>query len=256
MGKANSRRGASAAPAQEPSPPSRKRRRGKHARAAHAKPLRSACPGVQSVQAESATPVRPRESGDPEPKNWIPASAGMSGECLNFSGSNASLSRSAPAPGPSLRQDIPRPPLRTLLLRMRRHGRLAWHRGRARFHAAQRDLRLRMRRRAARTVATILARLDAYIWQPATWPFRRAQRELLARTLATLSVAFVALAWIAAYSAMAPTQDARPPAPPPASPKPFTERVVSRALPSVNVPIVEVPLPVPAPNKTPPATGL
>ena len=123
------------------------------------------------------------------------------------------------------------------------------HRGRARFHVAQRDLRLRVRRSAARTVAYALARLDEHVWQPAIWPFRPAQREMLAGTLASLSVAVVALAWIVAYNTLAPAPAARPPAPPPAPPKQFAERVISPALLPVAAPIVEVRLPVPAPNR-------
>ena len=190
------------------------------------------------------------ESGDPKPKSRILAFAGLNGEWIAVSGPIARPRRTRVA-GPSLRVDTPRPPLRTLLLRMRRHGKLAWHRGRARFHAAQRDLRLRMRASAARAVAAILARLDAWIWQPVTWPFRPAQREMLARTVAALSVAIVALGWIAAYNTLAPARAARPPASlqPPAPPKPFAERVVSRALPQVDLPVVAVPLPVPAPNR-------
>ena len=215
MGKTYSRRGASAAPDAEPS---RKRRRGRNVRAAHAKPPRT----------QHIAPVAPSSS--------------------------APLSRHAPvsfAPGPSLRQDTPRPPLRTLLLRARRHGRLAWRHGLDRWHAAQRELHRRWRAlvsraraSAARIAAHTIAHLDARVWQPATWPFRPAQREMLARAVAALSVAFVALGWIAAYSTLAPTQDARPAAPPAAPPKPFTERLVSRALPLAQVP-VQVPAQVP-----------
>ena len=140
----------------------------------------------------------------------------------------------APAPrvvGPSLRQDIPRPPLRTLALGTLRHGKLTWQRGRD-----------RLRRTAARTAAYVVACLDAFIWQPVMWPFRPAQREMLARTLAVLSLALVAAGWIAVYSALAPTQDAaRPPAAPPAPSKPFAARVVSRALPRVTLPKAKAP---------------
>jgi hypothetical protein len=141
------------------------------------------------------------------------------------------LDAAARGPGPSLRLDIPRPPLRTLLLRARRRGVFVWQRGRARVHAG-----------AARTAAYIVARLDAYVWQPVMWPFRLAQREMLARTLAVLSLAAVAAGWIVAYSALAPTDAARPAAAPPvAASKPFTARVVSRALPRVKLPKPKAP---------------
>ncbi len=262
MGKAKSRHGGSTAPAQEASPPPRKRRRGRKARAnfpakpPHARafagdvatgspsadateqniPPRGAGLGLRSVQVEL-------------PKTWTPAEpvptqagTGTSGKNLYVGASDASPSRTL-SPGPSLRQDIPRPPLRTLLLRTWRRGKLTWLRGLA-----------RMRADAMRTAAYVVARLDAYVWQPALWPFRPAQREMLARTLAVLSVAIVALAWVAAYSTLAPTHAARPPAPSPAPPKQLTERVVSPALPAVEVakaevPKADVPLPVPAPNR-------
>ena len=204
-------------------PPRRERRTGPRAVAAVAQ-----APARQDTRAPLAAfpgevgsrfAVRKRDKTKTDPA--VPAQAGREqatrARCpFVFHSALTAHRAAAPALGPSLRQDIPRPPLRTLLLRARRRGRLAWHRGRARFHAAQRDLRLRMRRSAARIVAYVLARLDAYIWQPATWPFRRAQREMLARTLAALSVAFVAPGWIAAYSTLAPSRCARPPAPPPA----------------------------------------
>ncbi len=186
------------------------------------------------------------------------------------------LSRTPSVTGPSLRQDIPRPPLRRLALRARRNGVLAWQRGRERWQAALRDLQRDLPRRqrvlgwraqrsirrmtaaavttldagwqaaqraletAAHTIEPVIARLDAHVWQPAMWPFRPAQREILARSLATLSVACVALTWVVAYSTLTPPQAVRPAAPPPAPPKQFTERVVSRALP-VAVPKAEAP---------------
>ena len=228
MGKTHSRRGASAAPAAKPS---RKRRRGKHARADFP---RNARLGLPSAQAEL-------------PKNWIPAKAserspfgelcaGMNGESLDAGASRSAADHTpaaAPAPrvvGPSLRQDIPRPPLRTLALGTLRHGKLTWQRGRD-----------RLRRTAARTAAYVVACLDAFIWQPVMWPFRPAQREMLARTLAVLSLALVAAGWIAVYSALAPTQDARATAAPPAPSKPFAARVVSRALPRVTLPKAKAP---------------
>jgi hypothetical protein len=73
------------------------------------------------------------------------------------------------------------------------------------------------------------------------WPFRPAQREMLARTLAVLSLALVAAGWIAAYSALAPTQDARATAAPPAPSKQTTARVVSRPLPRVTLPKAKAP---------------
>ena len=152
--------------------------------------------------------------------------------------------------GPSLREDIPRPPLRDLILRDAApwRGCRAPRRARAPCGATRSPFARAQERRAAR-VAHALARLDEHVWQPALWPFRPAQREMLAGTLASLSVAVVALGWIVAYNTLAPAPVARAPAPPPAPPKQITERVVSRALPSVNVPIVEVRLPVPAPNR-------
>ncbi len=151
------------------------------------------------------------------------AEAGTSGKNLYVGASDASPSRTL-SPGPSLRQDIPRPPLRTVLLRTWRHSKLAWLRCLA-----------RMRAGAARTAAYVVARLDAYVWQPALWPFRPAQRELLARTLAVLSVAVVVAAWIVAYNILAPTNAARPRASAAALPKQLTERVVSPALPAARV---------------------
>ena len=174
----------------------------------------------------------------------------MSEDIVDFSGSSTSPTTVAVAPssfspptppaaprtiGPSFRQDVPRPPLRTLLLVTWRRGAFIWQRERGRVHAAQRALRWRMRRRAARIVAAVLARLDMWIWQPALWPFRPAQREMLARTLAALSLALVAAGWIAAYNALAPEEPARPPAPPP--PKPFTARIVPHALPVAHAPV-------------------
>jgi hypothetical protein len=154
----------------------------------------------------------------------------MSGDCIDSGRSNSAVGSTPRVVGPSLRQDIPRPPLRTLALGTLRHGKLTWQRGRD-----------RLRRTAARTAASIVACLDAFIWQPVMWPFRPAQREMLARTLAVLSLALVAAGWIAAYSALAPTQDARATAAPPAPSKQTTARVVSRPLPRVTLPKAKAP---------------
>lgn len=239
MGKAHSRRGASAAPAAKPS---RKRRRGKHARAKFpASPPCGPRLELRSVQAEPARPVRPHPrvhpsdgsstgaGGDPKPKSRILAFAGVSGEWIDLGEPIPSPNRTH-RPGPSLRQDIPRPPLRLPALRARRRGAFVWQ--------LSRD---RVRRGVARTAAFIVARLDAYLWQPAVWPFRPAQREMLARTLAVLSLAAVAAGWIAMYSALAPTHVAHAPAPPPAPPKPFTARAVSHALRPVTLPKAKAP---------------
>ncbi len=185
---------------------------------------------------------------------------------------------------PSLRQDVPRPPLRALMLRgLRRQRQMtatavtvldvgrqaAQQRTQQQLNATSILIRRAADRayaRVARTAAHAIAHLDAHVFQPALWPFRPAQREMLAGTLASLSVAVVASGWIVAYNTLAPTPAARP-APPPA-PKQITERVVSHALPVVEIhkvgtPVeavpmialptvdgttIEVPLPVPPPH--------
>ncbi len=242
MGKAKSRRGESAAPVQDSSPSPRKRRRGKRA---HAKPPRRERPDGQSVQqsvqqslqTESTASVRLRESVEAAPRIWSPASARMNEDRVE---AIAPAPAALPVPdvtdvpvhtaGPSFRQDIPRPPLRALLLVIWRHGVLRWRRG-----------ALRARMAVARMKARAVARLDTYVWQPVMWPFRPAQRELLARTLALLSVAIVATGWIAAYNSLTPRPVARPAAARTTPPKPFTAHAVSPALPRATRPTFKAP---------------